>query len=948
MGEEPPGVTMDPDAGGFRAVGLRQTRPMWGVRPTVPEKGRYQLMVRARGSLAGSAFPTLGLVAGERLADAGASRLVHSAWHWLPVGGPQPLEAREQWLGVNLANPLNYRNQVVRAAEIDCYELRRVEDAVGETDAGGGGRKAPVARGLGCAFTSIFDGLAVNGSVRVAALLASPALRNDNDYRLIRSELWVNGRRTASSAGRQPAFTLFPHDLRPGRNEVQVRAFSPCGNHAASVVQTLLATAQGLPAEPLATTWQTERQELANGKWTDAKPVAIGADSALAGEDAPASAHGVDAKPVTLALPPEIAGPRRVSVLLRAPEDGAARDVAVILRQPGAAEQRLRLGRVRAGDGWAWHELGEVELQPGPKSIVVRAANDRPGTAAMLGGLSVDSPRFVDAAPPELRILYPRPDSVLDAAGDVLVLEVFDDLRISSFDVHVDGKKTPLAQPLPREAGPVVLYLSGSSLPPGPHRISVTARDASGKTTRSEEIQVTAEAGDSPVLTHAYPRAVRLARRLGYGADPDVIAGLLTNGEEAWLESQLSGPSASAADEAIAALARLRYPNTGAVGQVRGRVAEDLLRARDVLRARFTMFAMNHFSTWITKTGAPAQWDAYRAFRTAGVARFADLLLISATSPAMMVYLDQQNSIGRNLNENYAREIMELHTVGVDAGYRQQDVTELAQLLTGWGAQREALPDGSATGYAYRFAPYLNLNAPVTVFGLRVPPAESPDQADDRVAQVVEMLSARPETARFLSAKLVAHILGHPAPEDVSGRLEKVFLASGGDFRALLRALVAEPAFMLRQPPPKLLLPLEFALATQRTAGSANPGWAVTLTDRSGRGIFDRVSPDGYPEACEEYADSNYQLQKWNHCRDAEAALAAPLAYGWFDAKALESAEHRDAVIDLAMQARFGEPPAPATREALHGILLEPLSDPNQRRRLFASFLHMVPEAQYR
>lgn len=833
MGADPPGVTMESGASNFRAVALRRTRPPWVVQAEIPETGRYQLMVRARGTLAGSAYPSVGLVLGEQVSDSGSVRLAHADWHRVPVGRPVRIEAGAQWIGLTLSNEFNYRNQIVRMAEIDRYELRRVPDtaagggsammmdgamAMAGADAPSGDRKTRVARGLNIAFTSIFDGESANGTVRVRASLHTPAFRADNDYRDIRTDLWVNGRPIATGSGRYPDFALHPHDLKRGPNEIVVTALSPCGNIAETTSQVLHATATGHPETPLAT------------------------------------AEG---------------------------EDAAA-------------------------------------------------------------------PHFIDASPPEIRIIHPQPGSTVDSGGDCLVLDVFDDLGITGYELHIDGEKHPLIRPHTRETGPVVLHLPASLLPPGERVIAVIARDASGKTTRTPDLPVVSKTDDSATLTHAYPRAVRLARRLAYGVDDAVIAAILTHGEQAWLDGQLDGPQDTARHAAIEALARQRHPNVSSANNVRGRVAHPLLLAPDPVRARFTQFAMNHFSTWIAKTGAPALGEEYAAFRAAGVPRFSDLLLISATSPAMMVYLDQQNSLGRQLNENYAREIMELHTVGVHAGYTQDDVTALAHLLTGWGAQREALMDGSATGFNYRFSPYLNHNESIEIFGISIPPAASPEQADDRIAQAIEMLTARPETARFIAGKLTAHILGHPACEDTADRLASAFITSGGDFRVLIRKLAASPALMARDLPPKLLHPLEFAVATQRSADFANPGHILTLTDRSGRGIFDRASPDGYPEHCQEYADSNYQLQKWNFCRELEAQLAAPFAHGWFDATLLEDPAHRDAVIDAASHARFGAAPAPATREALHQIMTQPISDQTQRRRLFAAFLHMTPEAQFR
>jgi hypothetical protein len=136
MGLEPPGITMDPHASGHRAVALRRNRPAWVIQPDIKSPGRYQLMVRARGTIAGSAYPSLGLVLGEQATDSGSVRLSSAAWHDVPVGRPVKLEAGPQWIGVTLANEFNYRNQLQRTAEIDSFTLRRVPDAT--TSAGAG------------------------------------------------------------------------------------------------------------------------------------------------------------------------------------------------------------------------------------------------------------------------------------------------------------------------------------------------------------------------------------------------------------------------------------------------------------------------------------------------------------------------------------------------------------------------------------------------------------------------------------------------------------------------------------------------------------------------------------------------------------------------------------------------------------------------------------------
>lgn len=830
MGLEAPGVVLESSASGHRAVGLRRGRPAWVIQPDIQQPGRYQLMVRARGTLVGAAYPSLGVVLGENASDSGSARLVSSSWHQVPVGVPVKLGKGPQWIGVVLANEFSYRNQTQRVADIDRFELRRVPDAA----AGPGGgmmmeagmmmregsaktaddkNKAPFARGLRVAFTTLHDGETVNGRAEIRAILHSPALKNEKDYQTIRTDLWLNDERLASAQGRDPVFHIHPHDLKKGANRLELHASSPCGNNATSLSQTLFADSAAHPLKKLET--------------------------------------GDDAK------------------------------------------------------------------------------------------------KFIDGAPPVAEVLYPKPGAVISSAGDAIVLKVFDDLRLSHFEVFIDGKKTPLVFPVTRDAGPMLLHLPASILAKGPRKIEVAAFDTSGKQTRSKTIPVTIRANAGPALTLSWPRAVRLSTTLGYGMDEATLVRILTAGEKTWLDEQTGTPWGGPHDQLVEALAMTWFSESGDY-QVRGRVIADLLATRHPVRARFALFAQNHFSTWMAKTGAIAKWEEHRTFRNTGIARFQDLLLTSATSPAMMVYLDQQNSLGRQLNENYAREVMELHTVGVHAGYQQDDVTSLAHLLTGWGAQREATTDGGSIDYNYRFSPYLNEGAPLVVFGLSVPAARSPETADDRIRMVVEMLACRPQTARFISEKIVSHYLGMPVDEPTVEKLAAEFLRSGGDTRRMIAALVASPRFMAAELDGKLMTPVEFGVAHQRSAAAIHPWSVIGLGDRSGRNLFDRASPDGFPETNEEYADSNSQLQKWSYCKELEQGLSTSLPEGWFDAKALKDPHHADAVIDHAFAARRGRAPSAATREALRTILQQDVADPKHRRYLFASFLHMMPEFQTR
>jgi uncharacterized protein (DUF1800 family) len=958
MGLEPPGVIMDPNASHYRAVALRRNRPAWVIQPEIKNPGRYQLMMRARGTIAGSAYPSLGIILGQEATDSVSVRLASATWHEVPVGRPVKLEAGTQWIGVTLANEFSYRNQLQRTAEIDSYSLRRVPDATSadasmmmaggmmmESNKNDGDKNQTRANNLRTAFTTLADGHAIRGRTTFLATLTSPSLRNERDYARIRSDLWINGKISASAHGQNPSFTVHAHDFKKGENTLQIHSVSPCGNQALSLTQAILADSPNHPTKKLETTYQTDRYDLQRGSWKQIERTEIKADHPLAGENAATHAHVFKPKrTLHFDIPQHFQGERRLSLHTRAIPGTPPGIIAVKLHQPDAKERSLReikLPPLTTEAAWTWHPLASIDLANGRKWLTFELIE---GEAA-IAGCSIDTQIFVDAAPPSLAILYPRPDANLSADGDALVLRSFDDLALSHFELYIDGKKSPLPYPAGTGTGPILLPIPSSLLEPGARRIEVDAIDESGKTTRTPPINIQVRKESGPSLTLPYPRAIRLAKNIGLGIDSHTLISILSKGESAWLEQQLSAIHPE--EPLVDALAAVWFRD-GSDYNIRGRVAAQLLATRFPVRARFTQFAQNHFSTWMSKTGATAKWREHQAFHDVGPARFQDLLLTSATSPAMMVYLDQQNSFGRQLNENYARELMELHTVGVHAGYQQNDVIHLAKLLSGWGAQREATMDGMTIGYEYRYSPYLAEPGPLEVFGLSIPAAGSPDTADDRVRLAIEMLAARPQTARFFSEKLAAHYLGEPADESTVAALESEFLNTGGNLRGMISLLATSPALMATDRPEKIMPPVEFAVASQRAASSTHPWSVINLADRSGRNLFDRASPDGFPEANDEYADSNYQLQKWRFCKEIEWQLRGTFPSSAFTPDALADESQRNSLIDLAYATRSGTSPSATSRVALHQILDQPIPDDNQRRNLFTSFLHMMPEFQSR
>jgi len=267
---------------------------------------------------------------------------------------------------------------------------------------------------------------------------------------------------------------------------------------------------------------------------------------------------------------------------------------------------------------------------------------------------------------------------------------------------------------------------------------------------------------------------------------------------------------------------------------------------------RLVLFFVNHFAVSIRK-GAPAvaMNGAFEreAIRPHVTGRFVDMLLAVERHPAMLYFLDNQRSTGpnsragrnqsRSLNENLAREILELHTLGVDAGYTQADVTALATVLTGWTFAAANQPDGGA----FVFRPNMHEPGPKTVLGRTY----ARDGIEQGVAVLTD-LANHPATARHLARKLAAHFVADAPPAALTARLEASLRTSGGDLKAVARALVtAQEAW--DAPLTKLRTPFEFITAAMRAArAEPDPPQVVNWTNALGQPVMAPPSPKGFPD----------------------------------------------------------------------------------------------------
>jgi len=268
---------------------------------------------------------------------------------------------------------------------------------------------------------------------------------------------------------------------------------------------------------------------------------------------------------------------------------------------------------------------------------------------------------------------------------------------------------------------------------------------------------------------------------------------------------------------------------------------------------RWVQFWANHFCVAATKaTLAALVWPhEYEAIRPNALGRFRDLLRAATLHPAMLLYLDNAQSIGpksragmrrdKGLNENLARELLELHTLGVHGGYTQADVTETARLLTGWTVRA----DGSGAS----FVPLLHEPGDKRVLGKTY--REGPQAVD----QLLDDLARHPSCATFLATKLVRHFVTDDPPPALVQAVAARFRASDGDLMATAQALFAHELAWKPEHPPKFKRPEELVLSAHRMVKlpivAVEPLAAAVQV--MGQPIARAPSPQGWPDRAEDW-----------------------------------------------------------------------------------------------
>jgi uncharacterized protein (DUF1800 family) len=306
-------------------------------------------------------------------------------------------------------------------------------------------------------------------------------------------------------------------------------------------------------------------------------------------------------------------------------------------------------------------------------------------------------------------------------------------------------------------------------------------------------------------------------------------------------------------------------------------VAQDLADAK-LLRAVYSNrqleevladFWYNHFNVFLEKGADRFLVTAYErdAIRPHVLGKFEDMLRATAQSPAMLFYLDNWESVGaqtptgkrrqRGLNENYGRELLELHTLGVDGGYTQKDVTEVARCFTGWSIRQ---PQRLAE---FEFNPKMHDDGEKTVLGVRIPAGGGIGDG----LRVLHLLAHHPATAHFISRELAMRFVADDPPETLVKRMAATFLKKDGDLRAVLKTMFDSPEFWSRGAyRAKMKSPLEMVASSLRATG-AQVDFTFGLSNQLnqlGEPLYRKAEPTGYSNSGQEWLNSAGLLARMN------------------------------------------------------------------------------------
>ena len=375
------------------------------------------------------------------------------------------------------------------------------------------------------------------------------------------------------------------------------------------------------------------------------------------------------------------------------------------------------------------------------------------------------------------------------------------------------------------------------------------------------------DGGAAPSSGEIDPAAHAL-NRLTFGPGPGDHARVATLGVDRFIEEQLAPESVDDAlcNRATARFAEAWWEPIGEAYEEDDETLPPILRRVALLRATYSQrqlfevmceFWSDHFN--IDPGKGDCRYtkisDDQTVIRKHALGNFREMLRASALSPAMLWYLDGRANVKRTPeekpNENYARELMELHTLGVHGGYTQQDVMEVARCLTGWtilAKKKDGFSGKLLSPFKDRgkvvFRKDAHDDGPKRVLGHEIPAGGG----EDDLARVVAIVAAHPSTARFMATKLCMRFIADVPPASAVDAVATAFTTSAGDLKTTLRALFATPEFRASAGT-KLKRPFHFVVSALRATNAEVKDEKVVISflEKMGQAPFRYPTPDGYP-----------------------------------------------------------------------------------------------------
>jgi uncharacterized protein (DUF1800 family) len=384
----------------------------------------------------------------------------------------------------------------------------------------------------------------------------------------------------------------------------------------------------------------------------------------------------------------------------------------------------------------------------------------------------------------------------------------------------------------------------------------------------------------SPHASWTRAEAAHLLRRAGFGGTPDQIDQLLALGRDGAVDLLVDYEKVPANFTA--------YPEANEAGMADRRLMRQLNdEQRRGVRQLYNQNRYQHMAAlrewWVTQmaaTSRPLQekmvlfWHGHftsgfrevrswkflylqnQFFREHALDRFEPILLGISRDPAMLRYLDNAGNNRRKPNENYARELMELHTLGVDAGYTQTDVVELARILTGWTI------DQPRAGGAFLFRPAMHDTGTKTLLGSTFGSA-----GEVEGTHALDLLARHPATARHIAFKLAQRFVADEPPPALVARTAAVFTSTDGDLREVVRSILMSPEFLGPEfHHAKVKTPLEFVVSALRATGAtmttAQP--VVAALQNMGMPLYGCQPPTGYSMTADAWVNTGALLNRMN------------------------------------------------------------------------------------